>query len=42
MTQKLHSSCLHPASTVSKHFFINPTDAPNYKITGTLKELKFP
>ena len=26
----------------SKHFFINPTDAHNYKITGMLKHLKFP
>ena len=23
-------------------FFINPTDAHNYKITGMLKQLKFP
>jgi len=23
-------------------FFINPTDAQNYKITGMLKQLKFP
>ena len=36
------SSYLHRASTVSKHFFINPTDAHNYKITGMLKKLKFP
>ena len=36
------SSCLHCASTVSRHFFINPTDAHNYKITGMLKQLKFP
>jgi len=28
------SSCLHRASTVSKHFFIIPTDAHYYKITG--------
>ena len=27
---------------LSKHFFINPTDAHNYKITGMLKQLKFP
>ena len=38
----VQSSCLHRASTVSKHFFINPTDAHNYKITGMLKQLKFP
>jgi len=25
-----------------KHYFINPTDAHNYKITGMLKQLKFP
>ena len=25
----------------SKHFFINPTDAHNYKIIGMLKQLKF-
>jgi len=35
-------SCLHRASTVSKHFFINPTDAHNYKITRMLRHLKFP
>ena len=40
--KKQHSSCLHRASTVSKHFFINPTDAPNYKDTEMLKQLKFP
>ena len=28
--------------TTSKHFFINPTDAHNYKNTGMLKQLKFP
>jgi hypothetical protein len=33
---------LHRASTVSKHFFIIPTDAHNYKLTGILKQLKFP
>ena len=38
----LWSSCLQRTSTVSKHFFINPTDAHNYKITGMLKQLKFP
>jgi molybdate-binding protein len=32
------SSCLHRASTVSKHFFINATDAHNYKITAKLKQ----
>ena len=26
----------------SKQFFINPTDENNYKITGILKQLKFP
>ena len=36
------SSCLYRASTVSKHFFINPTDAHNYKITGMLKTIKVP
>ena len=36
----LVSSCLHRASTVSKHFFIIPTDAHNYKITGMLKTIK--
>jgi len=36
------SSCLHHASTVSKHFFIIPTDAHNYKITEMLKQLKIP
>jgi hypothetical protein len=41
-TYTLLPSCLHRASTVSKHFFINPTDAHNYKITGMLKQLKFP
>ena len=35
-----YSSCLHRASTVSKHLFIIPTDAHNYKITGMLKQLK--
>jgi len=34
-------SCLHRASTVSKHFII-PTDAHNYKITGMLKTIKIP
>jgi len=33
---------LYRASTVSKHFFINPTDAHNYKITGMLKTIKVP
>ena len=37
-----YSSCVHRASTVSKHLFINPTDTHNYKITGMLKQLKFP
>jgi len=27
---------------LSKALFINPTDAHNYKITGILKQLKFP
>jgi aspartate/glutamate racemase len=36
------SSCLHRASTVSKHFFIIPTDTHNYKITGMLKTIKIP
>ena len=36
------SSCLHRASTVSKHFFIIPTDAHNYKTTGMLKTIKIP
>jgi len=31
---------LHGASTVLKHFFIIPTDAHNYKITGMLKTIK--
>jgi len=35
------SSCLHRASIVSKHFFIVPTYAHNYKIIGMLKQLKF-
>jgi len=30
--------CLQFQST----FFINPTDTQNYKITGMLKQLKFP
>jgi hypothetical protein len=36
------SSCLHRASIVSKHFFIIPTDAHNYKIMGMLKTIKIP
>ena len=36
------SSCLHRASTVSKHFFIIPTDAHNYKIIGLSKTIKIP
>ena len=28
----------YPETSVSKHFFINPTDAHNYKITGMLKQ----
>ena len=39
---KLFSSCLHRASTVSKHFVIIPTDTHNYKITGMLKTIKIP
>jgi len=38
----LDASCLHLASTVSKHFYIIPTDAHNYKITGMLKTIKIP
>jgi hypothetical protein len=38
----IKSSCLPRASTVSKHFFIIPTDAHNYKITGMLKTIKIP
>ena len=34
------SLCLHRASIVSKHFFIIPTDAHNYKIIGVLKTIK--
>jgi len=30
------SSCLHRASTVSKHFLINPTDAHNYNCVHQL------
>ena len=33
---------MHRASTVSKHFFINPTDAHCYKIIGMLKTIKIP
>ena len=33
--------CCNP-HTMSKHFFINSTDAHDYKITGMLKQLKFP
>ena len=36
------TSCLHRASIVSKHFFIVPTDAHNYKIIGMLKTIKIP
>jgi hypothetical protein len=36
------SSCLDRASMVSKHFYIIPTDAHNYKITGMLKTIKIP
>ena len=36
------SSCLHRASTVSKHFFIIPTDVHNYKIIGMLKTIQIP
>jgi len=35
-------SCLHRASILSKHLFIIPTDAHNYKITGMLKTIKIP
>jgi len=38
----LLSSYVHRASTVSKHSFIIPTDAHNYKITGMLKTIKIP
>jgi len=33
---------LHKYLAITKHFFTNPTDAHNYKITGMLKQLKFP
>ena len=33
---------LHKYLAISKHFFTIPTDAHNYKITGMLKQLKFP
>ena len=36
------SSCLYRTSTVSKHRFIIPTDAHNYKIIGMLKTIKIP
>ena len=36
------SSCLHRASTVSKHFLLFQTDAHNYKIIGMLKTIKIP
>jgi len=35
------SSCLYRASTVLRYYFIIPTAAHNYKITGILKQLKF-
>jgi hypothetical protein len=38
----VQSSCLHRTSIVSKHFFIIPIDAHNYKITGMLKTIKIP
>ena len=38
----IQSSCLHLASIVSKHLFIIPTDAHNYKIIGMLKTIKIP
>jgi hypothetical protein len=31
-----------PCINSIKALFINPTDAHNYKITGMLKQLKFP
>jgi hypothetical protein len=31
-----------PCINSIKALFINPTDAQNYKITGMLKQLKFP
>ena len=31
-----------PCINSFKALFINPTDAQNYKITGMLKQLKFP
>ena len=37
----LPSSCLHRASTVSKHFFINQSDAHNYQNYRNVKKLKF-
>ena len=42
MNYHQESSCLHRASRVSKHFFIIPNDAHNYKITGMLKTIKIP
>jgi hypothetical protein len=33
---------LHKIEQLTKHFFIIPTDAHNYKITGMFKQLKFP
>ena len=38
------TSCLriYENKNLVKHFFINPTDAHIYKITGMLKQLKFP
>ena len=42
LTDTGKSSYLHRASTVSKHFFITPTDAHNYKITRVLKTIKMP
>ena len=37
-----YSSCVHRASTVSKHLFIIPIDAHNYKIIAMLKTIKIP
>ena len=42
MQHSVEISCLHRASTVSKHLFIIPTDEHNYKITGMLKTIKIP
>jgi len=40
MTGTLHQDV--STIMISKHLFINPTDAQNYKTTGMLKQLIFP